>query len=373
MKKWTIIMLVIAILLFGSVIGFNLFKQKMIAQYLASQPAPTFPVTAEVIRPQTWVPTLRSIGFIEPNQGVDVSNETDGKITKIHFESGQSVKAGDVLVELDSSVEQANLRSANGRLPAIKAQYDRMRKLYQDGSVSKGQLDTADADYQSLQADIEALEATIARRTIRAPFSGIVGIRNVYLGQYLQAGSDITRLEDIGVMRIRFTISQIQMSRVKVGQPLRIFVDAYPDTPFEGKISAIEPAVNYQSGVVQVQADIPNNDGQLRAGMFAKVEIILPEQDAQIVIPQTAINYTLYGETVYVIEPQQSDGEEPVKVAHQVTVKVGERVGSQAHILGGLLPGQEIVTSGQVRLSNGSQVRLVDEATLAEPAQLPQL
>jgi len=373
MKKWTFVMLVIAFLLFGSVIGFNLIKQKMIAQYLASQPAPTFPVTAETITPQSWVPTLRTIGFIEPNQGVDVSNEIDGKITKIHFESGQSVNAGDVLVELDSSVEKANLRSANGRLPAIKAQYQRMSKLYKDGSVSKGQLDSAEADYRSLEADIDALEATIAKRTIRAPFSGVVGIRNVYLGQYLTAGTNITRLEDIGVMRIRSMIPQTQLARVKVGQPLRIYVDAYPETPFEGKISAIEPAVNYQSGVVQVQADIPNNDGQLRSGMFAKVEIILPEQKAQIVIPAIAINYTLYGETVYVIEPQQADVEEPVKVARQVTVKVGERVRGKAHILAGLEPGQEIVTSGQVRLSNGSQVRLVEEDTLSEPAQLPQL
>jgi len=373
MKKWTIIMVIIALLLFGSVIGFNFIKQKMIARYLASQPTPTFPVTAEEIHPQTWVPTLRTIGFIEPYQGVNVSNEIDGKIAKILFESGQAVNAGDILVELDASVEQANLRSAKGRLPAVKAQYERMSKLYKDGSVSRGQLDSAEADYRSLQADIDALEATIARRTIRAPFSGVVGIRNVYLGQYLTTGFDITRLEDIGVMRIRSIIPQTQLARVSVGQPLRIYVDAYPETPFEGKISAIEPAVNYQSGMVQVQADIPNNDGQLRSGMFAKVEIILPEQPGQIVIPQTAINYTLYGETVYVIESRVRDSAEPVKVVHQVTVKVGERVRGQAHILSGLESGQEIVTSGQVRLSNGSQVKLVDEATLAAPAQLPQL
>ncbi|MFQ1808062.1 efflux RND transporter periplasmic adaptor subunit [Aeromonas veronii] len=377
MKKWMAIMLLIAIALFGSVIGFNLFKQKMIAQYMANRPEPEFPVTAMVTKAQDWVPTIEAIGFIEPNQGVTLSTELAGTIDAITFESGKPVKADQLLLSLDSTVERANLRASQAKLPAAKAKFDRFQNLYKTSSISKEQLDEAEAAYRSLEADIESLKATIARREVRAPFSGVVGLRNVFLGQYLQPGTDIVRLEDTSVMRLRFTVPQTDISKIKLGQTIKINVDAYPQTQFDGHITAIEPAVNFQSGLIQVQADIPNNDGQLRSGMFARASIILPTVKDQIVIPQTAISFTLYGQNVYVIKEGEETDKEGNKVkvlrAKQVVVKAGERRGNDVHVLSGIQAGDQIVLSGQVRLSNDTKVHVVENDALAVPAQTPML
>ncbi|MFM5270740.1 efflux RND transporter periplasmic adaptor subunit [Aeromonas veronii] len=377
MKKWMAIMLLIAIALFGSVIGFNLFKQKMIAQYMANRPEPEFPVTAMVTKAQDWVPTIEAIGFIEPNQGVTLSTELAGTIDAITFESGKPVKADQLLLSLDSTVERANLRASQAKLPAAKAKFDRFQNLYKTSSISKEQLDEAEAAYRSLEADIESLKATIARREVRAPFSGVVGLRNVFLGQYLQPGTDIVRLEDTSVMRLRFTVPQTDISKIKLGQTIKINVDAYPQTQFDGHITAIEPAVNFQSGLIQVQADIPNNDGQLRSGMFARASIILPTVKDQIVIPQTAISFTLYGQNVYVLKKGEETDKEGNKVkvlrAKQVVVKAGERRGNDVHVLSGIQAGDQIVLSGQVRLSNDTKVHVVENDALAVPAQTPML
>ena len=377
MKKWMAIMLLIAIALFGSVIGFNLFKQKMIAQYMANRPEPEFPVTAMVTKAQDWVPTIEAIGFIEPNQGVTLSSELAGTIDAITFESGKPVKAEQLLLSLDSTVERANLRASQAKLPAAKAKFERFQNLYKTSSISKEQLDEAEAAYRSLEADIESLKATITRREVRAPFSGVVGLRNVFLGQYLQPGTDIVRLEDTSVMRLRFTVPQTDISKITLGQTIKINVDAYPQTQFDGHITAIEPAVNYQSGLIQVQADIPNNDGQLRSGMFARASIILPTVKDQIVIPQTAISFTLYGQNVYVLKEGEETDKEGNKVkvlrAKQVVVKAGERRGNDVHVLSGIQAGDQIVLSGQVRLSNDTKVHVVENDALAVPAQTPML
>ncbi|ANP75128.1 efflux RND transporter periplasmic adaptor subunit [Vibrio sp. 10N.222.51.C8] len=368
MKKWTFFMLLIAVLLFGSVIGFNMFKQQKIAEYMANRPEPEFPVTVTEVQPIDWVPVIEAIGFIEPNQGVTLANETSGVIDQISFESGTEVKNDQQLIRLDSDVEKANLKSSEARLPAAEAKYKRYQGLFKKGSISKEAYDEAEANYFSLSADIESLKASIARREIRAPFDGTVGIRNVYLGQYLQSGTDIVRLEDTSVMRLRFTISQNDISRIEVGQAIDIFVDAYPEKPFKGSISAIEPAVSIQSGLIQVQADIPNNDGKLRSGMFARANIILPKLANQVTLPQTAITFTLYGDNVYIL--REEDGVQRVK---QQVVKVGERTESIAHILEGVEPGDVVVTTGQVRLSNNAKVRVVESDATTPPAETPML
>ena len=368
MKKW-IVMLLIALLLFGSVVGFNFFKQQKIAEYMANMPEPEFPVTVTKAQSTNWIPAIEAIGFIEPNQGVTITTEVSGVVKTIDFDSGTMVKAGQELLSLDSDVEQANLRSAQARLPAAKAKYERYRGLFKKGSISKEAYDDAEASYYSLSADIESLKATIARRTIKAPFNGVVGLRNVFLGQYIQPGTDVVRLEDTTLMKLRFTVPQTDITEIRLGQDVEIFVDAYPETPFSGKISAIEPAVSYQSGLVQVQADIPNNDGQLRSGMFARAHIILPTLDDQIILPQTAITYTLYGDNVY-ITYNDEDGNLRVK---QSVIKVGERKGNDAHILSGVKAGDTVVTAGQVRLSNHAKVKVVESDTLNAPAETPML
>jgi len=368
MKKW-IVMLLIALLLFGSVIGFNLMKQKGIAEYMANMPEPEFPVTVLETQSTNWVPAIEAIGFIEPNQGVTITTEVSGVISKIDFESGSTVKTDQPLVKLDSDVEIANLKSAEARLPAAKAKYARYQGLYKKGSISKEAYDDAEASYFSLSADIESLKATIGRRTIKAPFDGVVGLRNVFLGQYIQPSDDIVRLEDTTLMKLRFTVPQTDISDIHLGQDVEIFVDAYPETPFSGKISAIEPAVNFQSGLVQVQADIPNNEGQLRSGMFARAHIILPTLENQITLPQTAITFTLYGDNVYLVN---KDDKGDLRVRQSV-VKTGERKGDIIHVLDGVKAGDTVVTSGQVRLSNDAKVKIVESNALEAPAETPML
>lgn len=368
MKKWTVLMLLLVTAIFGSVIGFNEFKQQKIAEFMANRPEPEFPVTVADVDAVDWVPVIDAIGFIEPNQGVTVANETSGVIQQILFESGTQVIENQPLVRLDSQVEQANLKSVQARLPAAKAKYERYQGLFKKGSVSKEAFDEAEASFFSLQADIESLKASIERREIRAPFSGVMGIRQVYLGQYLQTGSDIVRLEDISVMRLRFTVPQTDISRIHLGQSVDIFVDAYPDKTFSGSISAIEPAVNVQSGLIQIQADIPNSEGQLRSGMFARANILLPKLENQVTLPQTAITFTLYGDNVYIVNEENDE----LRVQQHV-VKVGERMADIAHILDGVKPGDRVVTSGQVRLSNGAKVRVVESNAITPPAKTPML
>jgi len=373
MKKWIASAIILATLVFGTVIGFNMFKAVKINEYLASRPIPEFPVTATKIKLEEWTPHLRAIGFIEPIQGVTIANEVAGKVVRINFESGQQLEKGDPLIYLDSEVEKANLKSARARLPAAERNFKRMNSLFKSGSVSQGDVDAAEADYLALQGQIESYQATISLRTIRAPFSGIAGLRNVFLGEYLTSGSEIVRLENISRMQMRFTIAQNDLNKISIGQKMDVYVDAQPDTVFNGVISAIEPAVNFQSGVIQVQASIPNEAQALRSGMFAKANIILPTIEKQVVIPETAINYTLYGKTVYVINEQTDDSGHTFLQAKQTIVTLGKSKDGYVHVLSGLNEGDSIVTSGQVRLSNGSRVKIVESHALDIPSVLPAL
>ncbi|MFT6984909.1 MAG: membrane fusion protein (multidrug efflux system) [Psychromonas sp.] len=373
MKKWIASAILLAILVFGSVIGFNMFKASKIKEFLANRPIPEFPVTSETIKLQEWTPHLRAIGFIEPIQGVNIANEVAGKVARINFESGQKLKAGDPLIYLDSEVEVANLKAAQGRMPAVERNYKRMSALLGKGSVSQGQVDDAEAEFLALQGQIESYQATISQRVIRAPFDGITGLRNVFLGSYLTAGSNIVRLEDVSKMRLRFTVPQNDLNKIHIGQALNIFVDAESDTPFTGTISAIEPAVNYQSGLIQVQADIPNKAQKLRSGMFAKANIILPTLITQIIIPETAINYTLYGETVYLLSEQKNKTGDKFLQADQRIVTLGKSKDGSIHVLEGLSESDLIVTSGQVRLSNGAHVKVIESDILNKPAEIPTL
>ena len=372
MKKWTLVMLIIALLTFGSVIGFNLMVKGKIADAIANMPEPISPVTAMIVTPEKWQPTINAIGFVEPNQGLTIANELSGVVSEINFENGSEVKVEQSLIVLDSAVEKANLKSKMVQLPAAEADYKRLLRLYKQKSVSKQDLDNSEAKYLVLKADIESLNATIERRQIDAPFGGLIGIRSVNLGEYLQAGTDIVRLEDISSMKIRFTIPQNQLPSISKGQTIHVYVDAYPEHPFEGKISAIEPAVFYQSGLIQIQAKIPNIDAKLRSGMFARVAILLPELTDQFVLPQTAINFTLYGNSIYLINDVEEDGE-TIKRVKQINVQVIERNGNNALVSGDLKANDLIVTSGQIRLNNDSKVKVTEDDSLTPPATMPQL
>lgn len=373
MKKWIASAIVLAILVFGTVIVSNMIVSQKIKDFLAARPIPVFSVTATTVKSADWTPHLRAIGFIEPIQGVTIANEVAGKIVKVNFTSGQHLKKNDPIIYLDSTVEKANLKSAKVRLPAARRNFKRITSLFKTGSTSQGQVDDAEAEYLALQSQIESYEATINLRTINAPFSGIAGLRNVFLGQYLKSGEDIVRLENISHMQMRFTIAQNDFNKVYLGQNMNVFIDAQPDSTFTGAISAIEPAVNSQSGMIQVQASIPNEAKILRSGMFAKANIILPTIKKQIIIPVTAVNYTLYGKTVYVLTEQKTKDGQTFLQAKQQIVTLGKTKEGHVHVTSGLNENDVIATSGQIRLNNGSHVKIVAAQTLDIPSVIPAL
>ena len=362
MKRWYFAVTLLAVLIYGSVIGFNQFLQGMIAESILSQGVPPAPVVATTAQSRSWQPTISSISFIEPVQGVELSIAEAGLVEKIHFESGAAVSQGQLLLELDSSVEQANLQAALARLPAAKSGYERALRLYQSNTASKQRLDDAESEYQALAAQIEGLRSTIARRRVTAPFDGVMGIRDVDIGQYLQGGTVIGPLQDISAMRIRFFVPQNRFADIAIGMPVQVRTDVYPGRVFEGRINAIDPLVDPDSGVINVQAEIPNPEQLLRDGMYAETEVMLPPIAQAVVVPLAAISFSLYGEMVFVVEAEQTEGDEEQLTVQQRRIKVAQRRGDWARIDSGLQAGERIVTSGQVRLNNGSPVYLVEQS-----------
>ncbi|WP_325895380.1 efflux RND transporter periplasmic adaptor subunit [Grimontia sp. NTOU-MAR1] len=367
MNRWVLGMLVIAVLAFGTVIGFNLFVNKKIENTLANLPEPVYPVTVEKLTPTVWPQSIKAIGFIEPNQGVSVSNEVAGIVTAINFENGTNVESGTVLVNLDSSVQQAQLKAQQVQLPSVRDDYNRLRKLYQERSVSEQSVEAAQSKYEAMQANIESLQATINQREIKAPFSGVLGIRNINLGQFVSAGTDIVRLDDLSLMRARFSVPQAEIGKLSVGQEISLTVEAFPGREYKGKINAIQPVVSNQTGLVMVQAELPNDDKTLRGGMFAAVNVALSDLDNQVVVPQTAIVFALYGNSVFVTE--QKDDETRVR---QVTVEVLQRDGNFALVKGDLKFDEQVVTTGILNLGNNTKVNIVDNP-ISAPDTMPQL
>jgi len=373
MKKWIFFVIFFTVLFFGSVIAFNVFKEQKIKEFLAARPIPEFSVTAVTIKTTNWEPRLRAIGFIEPLEGVGISNEVAGTVVKINFKSGQNVKKDDILISLDSRVEQANLKEAQAKLPVVEKKYKRMAILLRKGTVAHDEFENAKANVDALKSQIVGLRDAIRLRNIVAPFDGIVGLRNAHIGSYLAAGTQVTRLENLNKMLLRFTIAQNDLNKIHIGQKINIVVDARIHTLFNGVISAIEPAVNYQSGIIQVQASISNSSRILRSGMFAKANIILPIQKDQITLPETAINYTLYGETVYILTKKTDKNNKTFLEANQRIVKLGKSQNGDVHVLNGLNKGDLVVVTGQVRLSNGVRVKIVKSDILNKPAKIPAL
>jgi membrane fusion protein (multidrug efflux system) len=360
-----------AIVIYGSVIGFNKFLKGFIAESILSQGVPPAPVIESVAQLRDWQPTISSIGFIEPVQGVELSIADAGLVHKIYFESGETVEQGQLLLELDTTVEQANLKAAQARLPAAKSNYQRALRLYKQNTGSKQNLDNTESEYQSLNASIESLKSTIVRRQVKAPFAGIMGIRDVDVGQYLQGGTVIGPLQDISAMRIRFFVPQNRFTDIAIGMPVQVTTDAYSNRIFEGKINAIDPLVDPDSGVINVQAEIPNPEQLLRSGMYGEIQVMLPALEDVVVVPEAAISFSLYGQMVFVIEQSQNDEGEEFLTVQQRRVEVAQRRGDMAMIRSGLEAGERIVQSGQVRLGNGSRVFLVEQDFIDVAAPLP--
>lgn len=319
---------------------------------------------------QTWEASLRSVGTVASAKGVEISAEVPGVVKKIGFDSGALVKKGDVLVVLDSRVERAQLSSAQVRRDLALTNVKRARTLGAVGAESQAQLDNDENALRQATAELEVLRAQIARKTIRAPFSGRLGIRNVNLGQYLNPGTSITTLEAIGGAYVDFQLPQQHQAEVTPGQPVRVSVEGAPELSGQGTITAISPNVDPSTRTLELRAAVDLD--KLQPGMFVRVEVVLPEERKVVAVPLTAVVYASYGDSVFVIEdplpdalPSESPNGEPVMRARQQFVRLGERRGDFVSVLDGVQPGQVLVSAGAFKLRNNSPVFINDELALA--------
>ncbi|AWP56426.1 efflux RND transporter periplasmic adaptor subunit [Haemophilus influenzae] len=375
------IILVVFVLIFVGVIGFNMIKGVMISRAIAEMPEPSSPVTALEVQPREWTPVINTTGLVRPNQGVMLSTQNAGAVSQVLVQNGQNVKKGEVLVELDSSVERANLQAAQAQLSALRQTYQRYVGLLNSNAVSRQEMDNAKAAYDAQVASIESLKAAIERRKIVAPFDGKAGIVKVNVGQYVNVGTEIVRVEDTSSMKVDFALSQNDLDKLHIGQRVTATTDARLGETFSARITAIEPAINSSTGLVDVQATFDPEDGhKLLSGMFSRLRIALPTETNQVVVPQVAISYNMYGEIAYLLEPlseeekgKMSGNEKLDRLyrAKQITVFTKDRQGVYAQLQGNeVKAGDKIITGGQQGIGNGSLVEWIkkDIVGAVEPA-----
>ena len=358
MAKRMFFMLAVVIVV---VAGLGFFKYRQIQTAIAmgsSFAPPPSAVTTVVAKSETWPSTLDVIGTTAAIQGVTVSADLPGSVAKINFESGQAVHAGDVLVELDTREERAQLAAAESDRDLAKINYERDQQLVKEGVVARMQSDNSSAQQKSTEAKVGEIKATIQRKTIRAPFSGILGIRQINLGQYLAAGAAIVSLQALNPIYVNFGVPQQQAPLVKAGRILELTSDDVPGVEFKGRVTAIDSVVNEATRNLQVQATLPNPGEKLRPGMFVQVQLGLGSSDKVIPLPASAINYAPYGDSVFVVTDLKDPKGKSYRGVRQQFVKVQGSRGDQVGVISGINPGEEVVSSGVFKLRNGAAVQV---------------
>ena len=329
-------------------------------------------VTADQVKRQQWPNTLSATGSLVAVQGVTVSAELGGKVSEIAFESGDRVKAGDLLVRLDTTAEEAQLRSAEAAEKLARINLDRNRGLRANKTVSQSDLDTAEANYKQATAQVENVKATIAKKTLRAPFSGQLGLRQINLGQIIEQGTPVVTLQTIDPIYADFSLPQQRFSSVAVGNEVRITTDAAQNKSFSGKIIAINPEIDQATRTVRIRSTLSNQEELLRPGMFANIEVIMPQQDEVLAIPATSVLYAPYGDTVFVIDTTKDEatGEEQ-KTLRQQIIRLGQTRGDYVSVITGLKEGETVVTSGVFKLRPNMAV-VVDNSLALDAKLEPQ-
>lgn len=333
---------------------------------------PASSVTTTEAQIATWPPVLHAIATLAPVEGVNLAADADGVIVAIAVENGAAVRAGDLLLELDTTVEAAQLASAEARLVIAKLNAERARELRASNTNSQAELDATLAQLNQADADAAALRASLEKKRIRAPFDGRVGIRHVNTGQYVSRGTPLLPLQRLDPMYVNFSIPQRQLPLLAVGREVRVRVDAFPERVFEARVSAINPAVDAASRNVAVQAELANPGELLRAGMFARAEVVLPEDGPSIVLPATAVSYASYGNSVFVVETMKDEKGNEYLGASQRFVRLGATRGDQIAILEGVKAGETVATSGVFKLRQGVPVQVNNDKQPANnPAPTP--
>ncbi|WP_397454947.1 efflux RND transporter periplasmic adaptor subunit [Pseudomonas lurida] len=356
------------VLLLGGYKAFSIYQQIQVF----STPKPPVSVAVATAAEQPWQLRLPSVGTLKALQGVNLSLEVAGTVKDVQFESGQKVRAGQPLVQLDSAVESALLETAQADLGLAQLDYGRGSQLVGSQAISKGEFDRLSAQLQKNKATVNQLKASLAKKHIVAPFSGTIGIRQVDVGDYLASGTVIATLQDISSLYVDFYIPEHAVPKVALGQAVQVEVSAYPGEQFPGSVSAINPKVENSTRNVLVRATLANPNGKLLPGMFTSMDVLLPNPAPQIVVPEGAITYTLYGNSVYAVAEKKTDGGEvekdasgkPVLIAERRFVETGERRGGLVLVTKGLNAGEQVVSAGQLKLDNGTPIAISPDKNL---------
>jgi multidrug efflux system membrane fusion protein len=371
MVRWFIIVGLLLALLVGGLVYFNYFRGKMIAQFFANNKPPPASVSVATANSETIPNLLTAVGDLAAVHQVNVTSDVNGRIIDIMFTAGASVKAGTPLVQLFDAPEQGDLANFKAQATVAQLSLDRAKQLASRQFGPQATVDAAQAAFDQANAGIAKTEAIISQKLVRAPFDGELGVRKVEVGQYLTAGTQIVSLTDLEQLYANFTVTEKESAQLKVGQIVRVAVDAYPGRTFEGKISTIEPQIATETRNIRVQATIANPDHILKPGMFTTTTVVLPDKPPVVTVPETAVDYTLYGDSVYLItEKKEEDGKTSLTVA-RTFVQTGNRINGRAEILKGLKPGDRVVAVGQLKLQPGAAVTISTDPLPSIPATPP--
>jgi len=357
MIKRMVIMLICVGLLFGGIFGYKMFIGRMIQKAMSENRQP--PVTVSAMRAEfrTWQPRLRSVGTARAVRGVEVTTEIAGLVLAVNFQSGDQVRKDQILVQLNADADIALLHSLQAGARLAQTTFKRDKQQFAINAISQATLDVAAADLKNKDAQVAQQKALVAKKTIRAPFDGRLGITFVNPGQYLNPGDKIVTLQDIHSILVDFFVPQSEIARLSIGQIVESTTDAFPGRTFEGRITVINPVVDAQTRNIQIEAAFDNPKGELLPGMFVSADIRLGAPERHLTLPQTSVSHNPYGDTVYIIESREKgpDGR-PLLIARQTFVTLGETRGDQVAVLKGIHEGERVVTAGQLKLKNGSPV-----------------
>jgi len=372
MKRSMIMMLIVVGLFFGAVFGWKAFVGMQIAKSIQSAPMPPVTVSTAVASAETWAPVIYAVGSLRAVQGVDVTAQVAGQITELHFDSGDVVAAGDLLIQQYTADEQAQLQGLVAERELAELNYARLQNLAKQQLVSEFDVDSSRTDVQRTKAAEATLRLNIEKKAIRAPFTGRLGIRRIDVGQYVEPGDTLVRLENIEQLLVDFPVSQRRIGELYVGQSIGVYVDAWAEQRFTGEIDAIDPQVELSTRNLRVRGVLENVETKLVPGMFAGVGIELPAKADVTTVPQSAITYSPYGDAVYVVQEQRDADGAPAYTVVNTFVVLGPARGDQVAIESGLAAGATVVTAGQQKLRNGARVAIDNSVAVSNnPAPQP--
>ena len=372
MRRRLIIVLIAAGLLLAAIVGFNTWKANFVAQLRLKNAAPPQSVTAVGAHFSDWQPEVSAVGSLRAVRGVDVTTEVTGLVRALRFKSGDEVQSGQVLVELNADSEIAQQHALEAAADLSATVYERDKVQYEVQAISKAQLDADAADLKNRRAQAAAQAALVAKKTLRAPFAGRLGITTVNPGQYLNTGDKVVTLQAVDPVYVDFKLPQQQLAKISNGQAVNLTTDAFPDLKFTGKINAIDPRVDAGTRNFQAEATIPNPERRLMPGMFARVAVLAGDTQRYLTLPQTSVTYNPYGATVFLAQKKPGGADKDL-IAQQSFVTLGPTRGDQVAVLRGVKEGDMVVTSGQLKLNNGTPLIIHDTAQPAnDPDPTPQ-